>query len=487
MNNVPERDIAELEARLRQAAVEGEDISQSLGEPLGDWRHRLLKHQVRYQHTPYLVLLNPGAPSIIELLAYDQDNEHFLTALYHHLLGREVDPEGRIYYLQETEHFGRLFVLLNMLNTEPVSDYLNEQGTQISPRLLQLAKIHKKANRVEWRSQLWQKLLPKLERRWQRWLTHHAEFRRAIALQRSQAMRQHLLIDAVAELDQRQMQLQQRQQQEHAKHQGVWQQLAYLRRHQAQTKPADADDTASIAVQVNDAQPAVPSTVNTQLDAYYLAFEDTFRGEEHAISAHLERYRSVWVSARQAGDRALDLGCGRGEWLRMLTQAGYQSYGIDLNSTMVAHCQEQGFNVTLQDALAALRAQPDNSHALITGFHIAEHLPFNVLFELVGEAFRVLAPGGSLVLETPNPENLIVASYSFYHDLTHRNPLTPVTLEFLYQFHGYTPVEIKRFNPPPEETRIPSETPTAERLNHMLCAPMDYAVVGTKAHSKVAV
>lgn len=484
MNNVPERDIAELEARLRQAAAEG--CSQPLGEPLGDWRHRLLKHQVRCQHTPYLILLNPGAPSMIELLAYDQDDEHFLAALYHHLLGREADPEGQLYYLQEAQQFGRLFVLLNMLNTEPASAYLNEQKVQISPRLHRLANLHKRANRMKWCNRLWQKLLPKLERRWQHRFTHHAEFRRAIALQRSQAMRQHLLIDAVAELDQRQMQLQQCQQQMLTRHQGIGQQLAHLHRQQAQPASAPVNDASSLAQQ-GDALPAMTSTIHGQLDAYYLAFEDTFRGEESTISAHLERYRSVWVSARQAGDRALDLGCGRGEWLRMLTQAGYQACGIDLNSTMVEHCQEQGFNVTHQDALAALRAQPDNSHALITGFHIAEHLPFSVLFELVGEAYRVLAPGGRLVLETPNPENLIVASYSFYHDLTHRNPLTPVTLEFLYQFHGYAPVEIKRFNPPPEETRIPEETPTAERLNHMLCAPMDYAVIGAKAPMKGAV
>ncbi|MGT2491386.1 hypothetical protein ACU4GD_14795 [Cupriavidus basilensis] len=40
---------------------------------------------------------------------------------------------------------------------------------------------------------------------------------------------------------------------------------------------------------------------------------------------------------------------------------------------------------------------------------------------------RALAPGGSILIETLNPENLLVGSHTFYHDFSHRNPVTPTS------------------------------------------------------------
>jgi O-antigen chain-terminating methyltransferase len=93
-------------------------------------------------------------------------------------------------------------------------------------------------------------------------------------------------------------------------------------------------------------------------------------------------------------------------------------------------------NAELMDALTALQQLPAQSQAVVSGFHVAEHIPFDSLLILVKEARRVLLPAGLLILETPNPENLIVGTSNFYLDPTHTKPLPPLLLEFLPEFVG---------------------------------------------------
>lgn len=66
---------------------------------------------------------------------------------------------------------------------------------------------------------------------------------------------------------------------------------------------------------------------------------------------------------------------------------------------------------------------PPESPALTFGFHIAEHLDVDVLAEIFSEAHRALKPGGILILDTPNPENIVVSSLSSYIDPIDKKPL----------------------------------------------------------------
>ncbi|TQV63983.1 MAG: methyltransferase domain-containing protein [Halothiobacillaceae bacterium] len=226
---------------------------------------------------------------------------------------------------------------------------------------------------------------------------------------------------------------------------------------------------------------ALPETLTAEqeaLDAFYIAFEDACRGSEadirEGLLVYLDRVRR---SAAAQGHPIIDIGCGRGEWLRILKDEGFMARGVDQSAAMVERATAYGLDVEQGDAVAALARLPEASVGGVTGFHIVEHLPFPVLFRLFAEVSRVLAPGGIAIFETPNPENVLVGSHTFYHDPTHRNPITPTFITFLAQYHGLAEIEIVRLHPYPEAAKVPGHDPLTERVNGHLCGPQDFALV----------
>jgi O-antigen chain-terminating methyltransferase len=174
--------------------------------------------------------------------------------------------------------------------------------------------------------------------------------------------------------------------------------------------------------------------------------------------------------------KALDLGCGRGEWLELLKESGFDGHGVDLDDGMLAACRQQGLSVATQDAISALIALPDESQLVVSGFHIAEHIQFSDLQLLVQEALRVLKPAGLLILETPNPENITVGTVNFYLDPTHQKPIPPLLLSFLPEYYGFARVKVVRLQ---EDKSLTGKAWTS--LSDVLggVSP-DYAVIAQK-------
>lgn len=181
-------------------------------------------------------------------------------------------------------------------------------------------------------------------------------------------------------------------------------------------------------------------------EGFYPLLEAHFRGSEADVKRRLGGHRDA-VDAMPPGKIA-DLGCGRGEWLELLGGWGRDCVGVDSNALVAAELRARGLRVEEGDALAWLRTQPEASFAGVTAFHVAEHLPFGVLLQVLMEARRVLQPGGSLILETPNPENVTVATHSFWLDPTHLRPLPAELLELAARYCGFEGVTVKRLHPP---------------------------------------
>lgn len=234
-------------------------------------------------------------------------------------------------------------------------------------------------------------------------------------------------------------------------------------------------------------EPVGSSDRHGQLAAFYAGFEEMFRGSREDIRERLRVYLPDVLELPDSGP-VLDLGSGRGEWLELLANNGVRSYGVDTSRPFVQDCRDRGLHVVHADALEHMRAVTHGSLCAVTGFHIAEHLPFALLIELVEVSLLALSQGGILILETPNPENLRIGAADFYLDPTHLRPIPPALLEYVLWSRGFVDVEVRRLHPArPTPISLPaSEAVTAELrqliedMNWAMRGPKDYAVIGRK-------
>ena len=219
-----------------------------------------------------------------------------------------------------------------------------------------------------------------------------------------------------------------------------------------------------------------------KLDALYLTFEDTFRGPRDLIKNRQRVYLPYLEAAGIGGKEmpVLDVGCGRGELLELLRDVGLHARGIDCNHAMVALCQELGLDVQQADIQEHLSGVPDASLGGVTLSHVVEHLPYPLVIAFFDEVLRTLKPGGMLILETPNPQNIQVGAHTFYTDPTHRNPLPSNTLKFFVEARGFTDVQILPLSPYPDSYALPEDSELAKRFNAHFYGPQDYAVIGRK-------
>ncbi|AWP24941.1 methyltransferase type 11 [Acidiferrobacter sp. SPIII_3] len=214
-------------------------------------------------------------------------------------------------------------------------------------------------------------------------------------------------------------------------------------------------------------------------DNFYRAFEEKYRGPRDLILARLAIYGPFILPLKTIypAPPAIDLGCGRGEWLEFLLDEACSPLGIDQDEEMLQSCRERSLPAQQGDGVAYLATLPDESQAVVSAFHVVEHLSFDQLRTVVSSALRVLKPGGLLIMETPNPENIVVATCNFWLDPTHLRPIPPQLLSFLPEYYGFVRTKILRLQESKELAA--NESPT---LNDVLRgASPDYAVVAQKA------
>lgn len=211
---------------------------------------------------------------------------------------------------------------------------------------------------------------------------------------------------------------------------------------------------------------------------FYRAFEDRYRGSRELIHERQQVYVPFLEPLKQLYPecKALDLGCGRGEWLEILQQTGFNPLGVDLDTGMLEACHALGLPVEKSDALEMLKSLPDESLTVVSGFHIAEHIPFKDLKVLVAETLRVLKPAGLLILETPNAENLVVGTQNFYLDPTHERPIPHLLLSFLVEYSGFNRSQLLRLQEPAELAK----GGPVDLMSVLHSVSPDYAVIAQK-------
>ena len=217
----------------------------------------------------------------------------------------------------------------------------------------------------------------------------------------------------------------------------------------------------------------VPATVAAQprADALpdYFAFESRMRGPTDVVR---ERQR-VYVDDFGEAAPVLDVGCGRGELLALLREAGIESRGVDADADMVAFARGEGLDVEQADLLDALERTADSSLGGVFAGQVVEHLPPASLARFLELAHAKLRAGGVLVLETINPLSPL-ALRNYFADLTHAQPLVPETLALLVRNAGFSTLETRYLTEP---VRPEGLDPSVAEI---LFAPLDYAIVARR-------
>lgn len=239
-------------------------------------------------------------------------------------------------------------------------------------------------------------------------------------------------------------------------------------------------------------------SINTSIpDDMYLAFEERHRGSQTDIEKQQRYYINNFINGKidpSAIGMVVDLGCGRGEWLTLLSKNGYKGIGIDLNDASLQCCNANGVITMKMDAVDYLKTLPRESVKLLTSFQLVEHITTNRLIELFAEIGRVMRPGGLVIIETPNPVNINVGAAAFYLDPTHKRQIHPELLRFFAEQNGLSDIEIAYWQKEDIEQWWESvwkkETTNLtdsniyraidDALKQSLWSPADYALVAKK-------
>jgi O-antigen chain-terminating methyltransferase len=215
---------------------------------------------------------------------------------------------------------------------------------------------------------------------------------------------------------------------------------------------------------------AAPATVAAQPAAAALPDYFAFESRMRASTDEIRRRQRPYVDDFRDAAPVLDAGCGRGEFVGLLREAGIDARGVDADADMVAFARGEGLDVEHADVVAYLEGLEDESLGGIFAAQLVEHLPASTLLRFLELAAAKLRPGSLLVAETINPLSPL-ALRNYFADLTHAQPLVPETLALLARHAGFREVETRFLNAPePLEGVDP-------RLNEVLFAPLDYAIV----------
>jgi len=225
----------------------------------------------------------------------------------------------------------------------------------------------------------------------------------------------------------------------------------------------------------------------------YFEFQLKFRGSPEEVK---ERMR-VHVARFADCENVLDLGCGRGEFLELLREAGISAGGVDREPRMVEACLGRGLDVVEADALSHLASLEDESIGGVFTAHLIEHVPHEAQVRLINLCRVKLRPGSPIVIETPNPLSLAALPHELTLDPTHQKLVHPQLLTFMLTSAGFSVVEVVALQPfaptnllePVNADRLgdPSTPDWVKalnrnfaRLNQLLFRPQDYAVVARK-------
>jgi ubiquinone/menaquinone biosynthesis C-methylase UbiE len=191
----------------------------------------------------------------------------------------------------------------------------------------------------------------------------------------------------------------------------------------------------------NSSQTEASKASNTYLDVTYGS--KAFTNYPDLLAKYLTEKYLI-----KKNSRFLDLGCGRGEFLRGFIKQGMEGFGIDQADTAKEICPMATIKVgNLENKLPF----EDNYFDVVFSKSVVEH--FYYPEKILSEIHRVLKPNGLVITMTPDWAHNVIC---FHDDFTHRTAFTLRSLNDIHNVSHFRNVITKRFIQLPLVWQIPS-------------------------------
>lgn len=194
--------------------------------------------------------------------------------------------------------------------------------------------------------------------------------------------------------------------------------------------------------------------------AHATLFSEVERGSSDVLLHKLSQYVPYFEGVTKP---VIDIGCGKGDFLELMSKTSTKAYGVDLDDDAVRMAKERGLDARLEDLFKHLGELEENSLGGAFSSQVVEHLPAIMLAQLYEELYRVVVPNGLVIIETPNPATFSTHVQSFWRDPTHTRPVPAPALDFAARSAGFVT----------EKTVFTSPTPENEKLQHIDLEPID--------------
>ncbi len=178
----------------------------------------------------------------------------------------------------------------------------------------------------------------------------------------------------------------------------------------------------------------------TRLYEAYLSTGQATVDASRSVAAHRQQIVERLPHNREA--HVVDIGCGNGSLVHQIRQAGYMHVvGVDVSAEQVELARERSLDDIIQADLLEWLDTTDERFDAVVAVDLIEHFDPADVLDALDRVWRVLVPGGRVIIRTPNAEGPFGARYR-YSDLTHGLAFTARSMRQVLHACGFIDVEV---------------------------------------------
>ncbi len=164
---------------------------------------------------------------------------------------------------------------------------------------------------------------------------------------------------------------------------------------------------------------------------------------KHGLIGYMRKTELMAGMVRASGLRGgklLDVGCGDGRALFELSRLigpSFECLGIDFSPRAIAFARLMAPRIAFEVQDGASLGVESSSMSLVVAREVIEHVPPADVPAFLGEIYRVLEPGGKVLITTPSERRKVLEKH-FQH-------FSPAKLHAVVAAAGFRPEQIKGF------------------------------------------